>query len=257
MKAKEIYDFIQNYVPVSTQEKWDNSGLLVDAENDVKKCVAALDITTPCVEFAKNEGADLIISHHPVIFDPIKKISKSSPVWELVLADISAICLHTPFDMAKCGMNNILFNLFKNALELNDFEIFEPVNPDGTGFGFISEIDKKNITTYDLARSLKDILKCSDARYYDSFVLPKKIAVVSGSGASMLEEAKEAGVDTLITGDVKHDRWMEAANLNMNLVDLGHYYTENVCLPVFESLVKEADPSIEVERFEAEPYKAI
>lgn len=257
MTAKEIYNFIQKDVPVNTQEKWDNSGLLVNAgEKQIKKAVVTLDISRDAVEFAVDFGADIIFSHHPVIFDPLKNLDKNNPVWGLIKNEISAVCLHTPLDMAKHGMNEILYYIMKNPLDLKGFEIFEPINPDGTGFGFISNIGIKKDTAC-VAKSLKIALKCSDVRYYNSGRIPEKMSVCSGSGASMLEEAYEMGIDTLVTGDVKQDRWIAANNLGINLIDCGHYFTENVCLPYLEKLIKSADSEIIVKRFEKVPYNLV
>lgn len=255
MKVKEIFEKINKIIPVSTQEKWDNSGFLVgDEEKEVKKIVFALDITKGAVEFAIENNAELIISHHPVIFEPLKDLKKSSVVYKLVENDISAICMHTPLDIAGCGMNEILFNkLSKEAEFEKDYKILETTQPDGTGFGFAAKL-KKSLDTGIFAQKTAKALAEDEVRFYSGQKEVSVIAVCSGSGSSMLEYAKNLGADTLITGDVKHDRWIAAENLEMNLIDAGHFGTEKFFYePIFELLKNNA----ECLKYEKKPYKTI
>jgi dinuclear metal center YbgI/SA1388 family protein len=257
MNASELILRMECDILLSYQSSWDNSGLLVNSGKEIKKAVVSLDISRECIEFAKENNAQVIVSHHPVIFDAVKSVDSQSALYKLIQSDISAICMHTPLDVSKKGMNYILYNLMKNDMDFKGgYKIFEPTQSEEIGFGFITDLSYKN-DTRTIAQKLKDILSVQDVRYYDSLEPVKTVAVCSGSGASMLEYAKECGVDTLITGDVKHDRWIAAADMKMNLIDCGHYYTENVCLPYLEELIKLADDNIEVLRFEKEPYEVV
>ena len=106
VKIDDIYNYLNELYPFDTQESWDNSGFLVECEEDeCTNIVLSLDITYPVICEADCKGADLIISHHPVIFSPLKKIKKFSPVYELISREISAICMHTNLDIAKGGTN--------------------------------------------------------------------------------------------------------------------------------------------------------
>lgn len=99
-----IYGKLNSLAPFATQESWDNSGLLVgDPDAEVKTALVVLDITAEAVREAREIGAELIISHHPVIFHPLKKVESGSVVWELAQAGISAICAHTNLDKARAG----------------------------------------------------------------------------------------------------------------------------------------------------------
>lgn len=255
MKVREIFEKINKIIPVSTQEKWDNSGFLVgDEEKEVEKTVFALDITKGAVEFAIENKADLIISHHPVIFEPLKDLKKDSIVYKLVENDISAICMHTPLDIAECGMNEILFRKFSDEISIEkDYKILEETQPDGTGFGFVAKL-KKPLETGIFAKRIAKSLAESDVRFYGGRKEVSVFAVCSGSGSSMLEYAKNLGADTLITGDVKHDRWVAAENLEMNIIDAGHFGTEKFFYePIFKLLKNYA----ECLKYEKKPYETI
>ena len=122
-RIKDIYDYIDSIAPYDTQEDWDNSGLLVgDFNQELKKCVMALDATKAVCSFAKAEGAQLVLTHHPIIFSGIKSIHEGDAVYTLVNSGISALCAHTNFDFSKDGIN---FNLaqilgLKNVKRIED-----------------------------------------------------------------------------------------------------------------------------------------
>ena len=106
---KDIYNFIDSFAPFNTQEEWDNSGLLVGDKNaKVTKILFALDVTSDVIEQAKNVGANLIITHHPVIFKAISNVLSDSLMYKLISNNISIICAHTNYDKAVDGVNDIL-----------------------------------------------------------------------------------------------------------------------------------------------------
>ena len=123
MKVSEIYFVIDRYAPFSSQESWDNSGLICgDKNSEVTKVLTALDITREVIEEDHDIGAELIIAHHPIIFHPMKMIDTSedaeNPAYLLIKYGIAAICSHTPTDMAETGMNDRLFRLLGETLGL-------------------------------------------------------------------------------------------------------------------------------------------
>ena len=128
MKVIDIYRMINRDVPFASAEKWDNCGMLVgDMNAPADTILTALDITVPVVEEAKRTGATLIVSHHPVIFTPLKAVYADSPVGLMLRYGISAICTHTPFDMAPCGMNKGLYELLRTPLGLSPIEYSQPL----------------------------------------------------------------------------------------------------------------------------------
>lgn len=255
MKICDIYKILNEKIPVSTQEKWDNSGFLIGDENkDISKIVFTLDITKSSIDFAVSQNANLIISHHPVIFDGIKSVKSDSVVYKLISNDISAICLHTPLDIASSGMNEILYAKLADKLKLNNgYKILEPTQADGTGFGFVAELTEP-IDAAETAEIVAEALDETDVRLYDSRQKTSVVAVCSGSGGSMLEYAKKCGADTFITGDIKQDRWIAAENIGMNLIDAGHFGTEKY---FYDPLTTLLSGYAECILYENKPYKTI
>ncbi len=225
-----IYDEINRISPFDTQDNWDNSGLLVgDRDNKVDRILVALDITNAVIDEAVAIGANLIVSHHPVIFHPLKNISFNTPVGRLAANGISAICVHTPVDMAEYGINDIISDMLTVPLKTEGNRVpFEPLEPGSpAGNGRILELSEEMYTSQ-IAVILKKVFGCTVVRYTDTTIPVKKIAICSGSGGSFLNDVIASGCDAYITGDIKHDIWVEAANNNFALFDCGHYYTEHI-----------------------------
>ncbi|MDE6034773.1 MAG: Nif3-like dinuclear metal center hexameric protein [Ruminococcus sp.] len=247
VSINEIYDYLNQVYPVDTQEKWDNSGLLVENyDMECSKIMITLDITIPSIYEAECKGAELIISHHPVIFQPLKKINRKSPVFRLIYSDISAICMHTNLDIAKGGTNGVILRKLSEHLEFeSNPEFFEDCG-NGNNLGWICEL-RENITAEKFGQLLKDIFGCPYVRMnrYGSHKV-KRFAFCSGSGGSMLELAISKKCDAFITGDVKHDVWIDANNRHIILFDCGHFHTENLVLEELRCTIEEKFPQIEV-----------
>jgi len=240
----EIYKFLDEKYPFALQEKWDNSGYLVNT--GLKKCrkiLLSLDITNLAVHEADMKNADLIISHHPVIFDPIKKIDRFAPAYNLIESGISAICMHTNLDAAEGGTNTVIL---RKISELRD--ICDEVKPlDASGIGCIFKF-KELVDIDQLSEILKCVFKIDHIkvnRY--SMKAVSKIAICSGSGGSLMGLAVEKGCDALITGDVKHDVWIDANNHFFTIFDCGHFHTENLVLWELRRILEEKFPLLDVE----------
>ena len=239
----DVYRYINAMAPFDTQDKFDNSGLLVgNMESTVTKAAVCLDITQKAAEEAAHKGAELIVSHHPLIFHKLSAIEIHNPLNILIKNDISAICAHTNVDICKNGISDMM-------LELLDFKgetrVLEPIHSDGSGYGRIVELDF--VSDADSLASLCNIaFHCNTVRYYDSGRIVKIVGVCSGAGGSEenVENAVKMGCDALITGDVKHSGFIEAANRGITLIDAGHFHTENIiCGKIAADL--EADLGIE------------
>lgn len=244
----EIYAYLNELYPFNTQEKWDNSGIIVD--NYKMTCTGvllALDITNRVVNEADNKLADLIISHHPVIFDPIKRLSFRSPVYNLAQRNIAAICMHTNLDKSQNGTNGVILRKLSERFEFeHEPEIFEDCG-NGTGFGFVCEL-KEEIDTPDFAAVLKEIFGCQTLRYNkNGRYRIKRFAFCSGSGGSMFREAVERGCHAYITGDIKHDVWIDADWYYFHLFDCGHFHTENLVLEELRYVLEKKFPQLDVE----------
>ena len=246
VSVNEIYEYLDSLYPFRLQENWDNSGFIVEKNGYISTILLTLDIDINAVAEATWSGAELVISHHPVIFKPLKKLTDFSPVTELIRHDIGAICMHTNLDIAKGGTNSIILKELMRRFEINaEIEPFEECG-NGECLGYIITL-KNCVSCYDFGENLKSIFGCEYVRMnrHNSGNV-EKLAFCSGSGGSMLELAIEKGCDTLITGDVKHDVWIEANNQGVNLFDCGHFHTENLVLWELRKVLEKKFPQLEV-----------
>lgn len=246
MTVRDIYHVIDAIAPFATQEKWDNSGLLVGSQNlPASKVLVSLDISPAAVAYARENGCNVIVSHHPIIFSPMKSIPAESIVYQLISCGISAICCHTPLDIAPGGINDLLAERLRG--ELDFAEKTEPL--DEAGCGRILTLAQEQSMT-DIAAAAKYALGCETVRFSQDDDTPwvRRLGICSGSGSSMLEEI--AGrCDCLLTGDVKHDRWYKAQELGLGLIDCGHYHTEVIMVPYVAQKFREMLPGLDVVEF--------
>ena len=247
LTVRQIYKTIDTFAPFASQESWDNSGLLVgEMEMPAERILTTLDISRSVIQEAIHRQIQLIVSHHPVIFSPLKCVLTNSPVYLLASHGIAAICVHTPLDISPEGLNLYAHTRLKKVLTLEDVPtVLEPAWTDGRGFGWI-DTSRTAWEPQELAVQLKEGLGCSSVRYSVGQNTIRKIAYCSGAGGSMLELAAEQGCDALITGDIKHDRWYAAQFLGVTLFDCGHYGTEQMAAQILAKQIQAAHPNAEV-----------
>lgn len=245
--VKDIFLFFESVVPTKMKMGNDNPGFLVgDGARVVQKILVTLDITDEVILEAIEFGADLIISHHPLFFS-ITSVSTETLIGRKVVsmlgAGISAICLHTNLDSAKNGVNDGLMSVLGAKSE----GILEPYGQydDGTAYGIgrYGSVDEMSLN--DFLTHCKRVLNCNGLRYVSSGKTVHKIAVCGGSGGSLLEEVAALGCDTYVTGDVKHNVFLDAKELGINLIDAGHYSTENIIVPVLKHMLDSEFPTIQ------------
>ena len=235
IKVIDIYNYIDSIAPFSTAMDFDNVGLLVgDINKPVNKILVSLDITDGAVEEAKKIGAELIVSHHPVIFNPIKTVLSDSVVYSLCKNCISAICAHTNLDAASGGVNDILCEI----ADLKNVEIWPPEN--------IGRIGYTNTDINSFAKSVANTLGISSVNIVDCGKRVKKVAVMSGSGGGDIDNAIAVGADTLLTGEMKHSQYVSAKNKGLNVVVAGHFDTEYIVVPPLAKRISFQFPSLEV-----------
>ena len=242
--TEKIYEAMQRLAPLELAESWDNPGLLVDCGGSVTRVLAALDITPEVAAEAKEKGCQLIVSHHPVIFSPLKRIGGQDVPFQLVRNGISAICMHTNLDAAAGGVNEVLAGLFG----MREMESF------AGGCGRVGGIDP--IPVPQLARNAQTVLGglCNlpasgpavQVKFADTGKPVRRLAVISGAGGSLFEDALAMGADCLLTGEASHHHALDAARLGLSLVAAGHYATEFPAMAVVAQRLRAALPELEV-----------
>lgn len=233
-KVGQIFEYLDDLAPVSLKMDFDNVGLLVgDAGNDVDRCIVALDITGEVISEAIETGAQLIVSHHPIIFGSIKNVTSDDLVGRKIIAliqnNISAVCMHTNLDIAEGGVNDALMS----ALSVKPKRWLEYCGADkngkDVGCGRIGELDNE-MRFEEFLKLCKEALNANGLRYHYAGRPVKKLAVMGGSGGSNLMDAVCAGCDTYVTSDVKYNTFLDAKELGINLIDADHFCTENVII---------------------------
>lgn len=250
MKVSDIYDFLNEMAPSQFALSFDNVGILVgDPNAKVKKAVVCLDCTPGVVEKAITENAELIITHHPIIFEPLKSVVKGegNVVYDCLVNGISVISMHTNLDVAVGGVNDCL----AEALEL---ENIQPIVTE-EGFSFRMGSLKGEMSAKELAEFVKSRLG-GNLRYTEGSKPIKTLCVCGGSGGSELKYAMENS-DAFLTADVKHNIFIEAVSKGYTLLDAGHFHTENVVVnPLAETLGKKM-PNLEFIPFNVGEIKTL
>ena len=241
----EIERAIFDIAPRECAQEWDNVGLLVGRpEREVRKVLAALDITEGVIEEAGRWGAELVVSHHPVIFHGQKRVAGGDVVGERLLAlmerGISAVCMHTNLDCAEGGVDDVL----AHSLGIQNPEHF---TGEGVGrCGWLAE-------PMDLPAFVKRVSMClrpNGIRYADAGRPVHRVAVGGGSCGEFEDAAIAAGCDTFVTSDLSYHQFVDARSKGINLVDAGHFPTEDViCGPLIDYL-SERFPELEIRKSE-------
>lgn len=236
IRVSDVFAYLNELAPVELKMDFDNVGILLGNEDhEVRKALVALDITDDVVDEAISLGADLIVSHHPLIFEPLKNVLSSDltgkKIIKLIKNDISAICMHTNLDIADGGVNDALISALGAApcsyLEYTGTDMLGRKH----GCGRIGELERA-MTMPEFLEKCKSALNANGLRYHDAGLKVKKLAVMGGSGGSCVEIAKSMGCDTYVTSDIKYNSFLDAKELGINLIDADHFCTENVIVPV-------------------------
>lgn len=270
-KVIDIYNFIDEIAPFSTQENWDNSGLLVgDFDQEINCAAVVLDITPAAVATAKELGAGLIVSHHPVIFKPQKCFKKGSAAYAMAANDISAICAHTCLDSARGGINDVL------ASKIGLANVFPMIGADGESAmvrigDFNTELSSKemesivnkvqdtildsaNFTPAEFAAFIQARLGAGCVRFCKGANTIKTVAVCGGSGCSFLPDVIASGVDAFVTGDASHHDFLDARAAGLTLVAAGHFNTEDLVIEPLARKLAARFPAVKVVRLkQADP----
>ena len=235
-KVWNVYESIEKLAPFGLACAFDNPGLLVgDGQAEVTGCLLALDVTPRVLREAVAQKANLIVTHHPVIFDPLRHLTAGHPVYQLIQNNLSVISAHTNLDIVGGGVNDCL----AGCLALSQTR---PFGEEAMGrVGLLPQ----TMTAEAFAAYVKEKLGCRAVRYTPSQKPIGRVALCGGSGGSLLKEAMEQA-DALVTGDVKHDVFMDAVWNDFCLIDAGHYKTEAVVLEALRGHIQRSCPDISV-----------
>lgn len=239
----DIESALYALAPKALAAEWDNVGLLAgSADREVRSVLVALDITEPVVDEAERMGADLIVSHHPVIFHPVKSITDRDPsgrlLIRLVRSGTGAVCMHTNLDAAQGGVNDAL----ASALGLQDAA---PVAEGG--IARIGTLPETMALPGFLAR-VKNALRPNGLRYVDGGRPIRKVAAGGGACGDFLWEAAALGCDAFVTADLKYNHFLDAGVLGLTVIDAGHFPTEDVVCPMVVRYLREKFPEVQVEK---------
>ena len=234
-KVQDIVAFLERIAPPDTSEDWDNPGLQVgNPSQEVRKILIALDPTLKAVKEASKRGAQLVLSHHPLIFPSLGSLNweiyPGDVIFEACKAEISVVAAHTNLDVAQGGINDMLASLF----HLRGPEVLKKTEGvAGTGLGRIGDLHEPDllVSFTDKVKSLLglEIVKVSGGGKERI----QRVAVVGGSGGSLVPLAFAMGADVLVTGDVGHHDFLQAETLGIALIDAGHFHTEKKAFALF------------------------
>lgn len=237
----DLYSAIDQFAPFSLSMDFDNTGILVgDRHQPVSKVLLALDCTMDVVNYAKEIGAQLIITHHPVIFHPIKRVNEDSVVYHLIRSQIAVISAHTNLDIAEGGVNDVL----AQAVGLQNISGLELLNPAAQSYlGRIGTLPN-SISASEFAALVKESLHARSVKFADAGNRIQKVALCPGSGADCLESALAVGADALLTSEVKQHEYLNAAAAGISIFDAGHFDTEDIVIETLKEKLAGIFPDI-------------
>ena len=236
MTVKDIYDYLNLIAPFDTAEEWDNCGLNIGSlDKNVKKIYISLDVTNAILEDAKAFDADLVITHHPMIFNPVSEILCDSLVYKAVASGMNFIASHTCLDKAEGGVNHCLANKvgIKNLKTSDNDE-------------FLKYGEIEPCTAEEFAKKIKSALG-GMVSFTDAGKTIKTVALCSGGGGDLVAAAKNIGADAFLTGEAKHHEYLYSNDSGISMFVAGHFETENVvCEYLYNSLNEKFGSEIEI-----------
>lgn len=221
--------------PLAIQEEWDRSGLMLGSlDDETTGILVTLDLTRETLAAAIDAGANLIVTHHPVIFEPLASIDRETPKGDLIaralIAGITVLSWHTNYDKAEGGVNDVL----AEKLGLTGVRA---LGEDAIGrIGTIPEM-----TAEAFADTVRRALALPNVTLYGDPETPvRRVALVGGSGMDYIAAARESGADLFVTGDIRYHNAQDALDLGLLLIDATHDGTENPAMVVLAEKLREA-----------------
>ena len=255
MRICDIIAEMERIAPPSLAESWDNSGFLLgDSEKNVSRVFFCLEINSETLKQAQTYGANLIITHHPLILKPLPKITEADPAGRLIISliksDIAVYSMHTNFDKAEGGMNDLL----ADTLGLDDVRAYtdeECHNSFGAPLENIGRIGylQPPMSLEDFADFVRATLGSRNLKTVGNLCEEiRTVALCSGSGGDLMECALHAGADVYLTDDIGHHDAQTASEIGLNIIDAGHFETENIFCDFLKSYFEDNFPEIETKK---------
>lgn len=247
--VKDIAEFMDGFCPPHLAFDRDNVGLIVGRfDKKAEKVLITLDVDENVVNEAVKIGADLIVSHHPLMFHAIRRLTSSDPMQRCLMLlasnDISLFSAHTNLDCVHGGLNDYLADKL-GVVNTSVIEIVDRCGEIEHGFGRIGFL-KEELTLADMLRKCADVLGAEGLRYVgDPGRRINKVAVNCGGGADAMDECIRLGADLFVTGDVKYNPARDALENSMALIDAGHYETEHIVTELLYNKLKEKFAELE------------
>ena len=246
--VKDILEYIETFAPTYMKEEWDNVGLNCGHGNkEVNTILVALDPFADVCEEAKAVGADLLVTHHALIWEQgfvNDSTEQGRNTLFLIENRIAHINAHTNLDCAPGGVNDVL----ADKLGLSDISLIDPkgIDPQGRQWGLLRQGTVQEQPLEDFLRNVKDALGCEGLKYADSGKPVRRVAVGGGACAGEMRSVAAAGCDTFVTADLRYNHFWDAKALGLNLIDAGHFHTENPVCAYLAQKLQEGFPGIRV-----------
>ena len=254
--VNDIEKALFEWAPPSLGMKGDNNGLVAgDRHKPVTHALVALDLSQRTIAEAVEIGAEVIIAHHPVVWGdklpfPNSDTDAGNILLSICRAGLAAIAMHTNLDAAQGGVNDVLARL----IGLTEVKIFDEKD----GIGRIGRLPQP-MTAQAFAAQCKAALKTGSVRFFDAGKPIQNVALCSGGGSFLLEDATRFGCDAFLTGEAKHSTFLTAQNQNVSLFECGHFATESVVVPEIAKFISVKLPSltVTVSSSVTEPYQCL
>jgi len=244
VKCKEIISVVEKFAPPTLASEWDNVGLLIgDEDASITSVMVSLDIDEGVIDEAISKGCNLIITHHPVIFEPFKTLNtghfKQKLIFKIISQNINVYSAHTNLDCAEKGINDYL----ACNLGLREISVLKKTHESHNGstefgFGRVGYLESP-VTLKELCQRVKLLLGIDSVRVVgDLQSMASKVAISSGSGADFIGDARNLGCQCFITGDIKYHDACDARDMGLSVIDAGHFETENIYMAYFRDYLK-------------------
>lgn len=250
MTVRELYDALSLRISPALSEAWDNDGLMCcpDPDRCVSRVLFALDVTDAVITRALETGADVIVSHHPLVFSPLRAVTVDEPVSArliaLVRAGVSVFSFHTRFDRVLGGVNDVL------ASKLRLFDVV-PLGEGEASLGRVGTLPHE-MPLAEFAEYVKIALGAPCVQAWETGRPVHRVALVGGEGKDFVFAAAAAGADTYLSGRIGYHHMQDAP---INLIEAGHYYTERPAMEALAEMTAELLPTAKTEIYTPNPLR--